>query len=86
MRREPLHNLLAMSPGGAEVLFAATLARVNFQARLEPRTYSPAPRRDALQHCQAVAAGQSNILGCLRTAKYMVSPQCNAALDAAYVR
>jgi len=42
--------------------------------------------RDALQHCQAVAAGQSNILACLRTAKYMVSPQCNAALDAAYVR
>ena len=42
--------------------------------------------RDALQHCQAVAAGQSNILACLRTAKYVVSPQCNAALDAAYVR
>jgi len=28
----------------AEVLFAATLARVNFQSRLEPRTY---PQRRA---------------------------------------
>ena len=42
--------------------------------------------RDALQHCQAVAAGQSNILGCLRTAQRVVSPQCHAALDAAFVR
>jgi hypothetical protein len=41
---------------------------------------------DALQHCQATAAGQSNILGCLRTAKRVVSPQCNAALDTAYGR
>ena len=41
---------------------------------------------DALQHCQATAAGQSNILGCVRTAKRVVSPQCNAALDTAYVR
>ena len=41
---------------------------------------------DALQHCQATAAGQSNILGCLRTAKRVVSPQCNAALDTADVR
>jgi hypothetical protein len=41
---------------------------------------------DALQHCQATAAGKSNILGCLRTAKRVVSPQCNAALDTAYVR
>ena len=42
--------------------------------------------RDALQHCQAVAAGQSNILGCLRTANRVVSPQCHAALDTAFVR
>ena len=42
--------------------------------------------RDALQHCQAVAAGQSNILGCLRTATRVVSPQCHAALDTAFVR
>ena len=42
--------------------------------------------RDAVQYCQAVAAGQSNILGCLRTAKRVVSPQCNAALDAAFLR
>ena len=42
--------------------------------------------RDALQYCQAVAAGQSNILGCLRTGKRVVSPQCNAALDAAFLR
>ena len=42
--------------------------------------------RDALQHCQATAAGQSNILGCLRTANRVVSPQCHAALDAAFPR
>jgi len=42
--------------------------------------------RDAVQYCQAVVAGQSSILGCLRTANRVVSPQCNAALDAAYVR
>ena len=42
--------------------------------------------RDALQHCQAVAAGQSNILGCLRTSQRVVSPQCHAALDTAFVR
>ena len=42
--------------------------------------------RDALQHCQAVAAGQSNILGCLRTSQYVVSPRCHAALDTAFVR
>src|SRR5262245_38978108 len=42
--------------------------------------------RDALRHCQAVAAGQSNILGCLRTATRVVSPQCHAALDTAFVR
>jgi hypothetical protein len=42
--------------------------------------------RDALQHCQAVAGGQSNILGCLRIAERVVSPQCHAALDMAFVR
>jgi len=42
--------------------------------------------RDAAQHCQAVAAGQGNILGCLTTARRMVSSRCNAALDAAYLR
>jgi Cysteine rich repeat len=42
--------------------------------------------RDAVQYCQAIAAGQSNILGCLRTAKRVVSPQCNAALDTAFLR
>jgi len=42
--------------------------------------------RDALQHCQAVAVDQSNILACLRTAERVVSPQCHAALDTAFVR
>jgi Cysteine rich repeat len=41
---------------------------------------------DAAQHCQAVAAGQGNILGCLTTAKRMVSSGCNAALNAAFLR
>jgi hypothetical protein len=42
--------------------------------------------RDAVQYCQAITAGQSNILGCLRSANRVVSPQCNAALDAAFPR
>ena len=42
--------------------------------------------RDAVQFCQGVLAGQGNALGCLTTARGVVSPQCNAALDAAYLR
>jgi hypothetical protein len=42
--------------------------------------------RDALQHCQAIVAGQSNILGCLRTATRVVFSQCSAALDTAFLR
>jgi|SRR5262245_7239280 len=42
--------------------------------------------RDAAQYCQAIVAGQSNILGCLRTSTRLVSWQCNAALDAAFAR
>ena len=53
--------------------------------------------RDSLQHCQAVVggysgygghmpSGQGNILGCLRTAQRLVSPQCHAALDVVFPR
>jgi hypothetical protein len=42
--------------------------------------------RDALQHCQAIAGGQGNILVCLRTANRIVSPQCHAALDLVFLR
>jgi hypothetical protein len=43
--------------------------------------------RDAAQICQGVVAGsQGNIVGCLTMAKHMVSSQCNAALDAAFLR
>ena len=43
--------------------------------------------RDAAQFCQGVVAGsQGNVVGCLTTAKNMVSSQCNAALDAAALR
>ena len=42
--------------------------------------------RDAVQLCQGVLAGQGNVLGCLTTAKGRVSAQCNAALNAAYLR
>jgi hypothetical protein len=42
--------------------------------------------RDATQLCEGVLAGQGNVLGCLTTAKGRVSPQCNAALNAAYLR
>jgi len=42
--------------------------------------------RDAAQFCQYVVAGQGNILGCLTTARGVVSSRCNAALDAAFLR
>jgi hypothetical protein len=42
--------------------------------------------RDAVQFCQGTVAGQGNILGCLTTARGLVSPRCNAALNAAYLR
>ena len=62
------------------------------QGKISPRCVALANHvvrscdRDALQHCQAIVAGQSNILGCLRTATRVVSSQCNAALDTAFVR
>ena len=42
---------------------------------------------DAGRFCQGVVASpDGNIVGCLTTAKRMVSSQCNAALDAAGLR
>ena len=42
---------------------------------------------DAARLCQGVVAGsQGNIVGCLTMAKNRVSSQCNAALDAAFLR
>ena len=43
--------------------------------------------RDALRLCQGLVAGGSNIItGCLTPAKNSVSLQCNAAIDAAFLR
>jgi len=42
--------------------------------------------RDAVQLCQGVLAGQGNVLGCLTTARGSVSPPCNSALNAAFIR
>jgi hypothetical protein len=62
------------------------------QEKLPPRCVAHANNvvrscdRDAVQHCQAVAAGKGNILGCLRTAKRVVSSQCKAALDVVFPR
>jgi hypothetical protein len=42
---------------------------------------------DANRLCWGVVAGsQGNIVGCLTMARNLVSPQCNAALDAASLR
>ena len=42
---------------------------------------------DAGRLCAGVVAGsQGNIVGCLTMARNVVSPQCNAALDAASLR
>jgi hypothetical protein len=42
--------------------------------------------RDAVQLCQGIVAGGGNIFGCLTASRRSVSRQCNAALDAAYLR
>ena len=42
--------------------------------------------RDAVQFCLGMVAGQGNVLGCLTTARGVVSSRCNAALDAAFLR
>ena len=42
--------------------------------------------RDAAQRCQGNVAGGGSILTCLTTARRSVSAQCNAALDAAFLR
>jgi hypothetical protein len=41
---------------------------------------------DAKRLCNGVAAGQGNLIGCLAQAKRNVSAQCNATLDAAFLR
>jgi len=62
------------------------------KAQVAPRCFALAHRivrmcdRDAVQRCEGVVAGQGNILGCLTTARQSVSAQCNAALDAAFLR
>jgi hypothetical protein len=62
------------------------------KAQVSPRCFALAHRvvrmcdRDAAQRCEGVVAGQGNILGCLTAAKGAVSAQCNAALDAAFLR
>jgi hypothetical protein len=42
--------------------------------------------RDAVQRCEGVVGGQGNILGCLTSARGVVSSRCNSALDAAFLR
>ena len=42
--------------------------------------------RDAAQRCEGVVGGGGNILGCLTSARGVVSSRCNAALDAAFLR
>ena len=43
--------------------------------------------KDALRFCQGLVAGSANIItGCLTPARNSVSPQCNAAIDAVFLR
>jgi hypothetical protein len=79
--------------GGVPVLANNMLECIQkSQGKISPRCVALANNvvrsceRDALQHCQAIVAGQSNILGCLRTATRVVSSQCGAALDTAFLR
>jgi hypothetical protein len=40
---------------------------------------------DALRLCQGKIAGNGNLVGCLSNSRAMVSTQCNATLDAAFL-
>jgi len=61
-------------------------ARVSARCHAVAQNVVRSCERDAVQFCQAVAAGQGNILGCLTAARGVVSAPCNAALDAAFLR
>ena len=61
-------------------------ARVSARCHAVAQNVVRSCERDAVQFCQAVVAGQGNILGCLTAARGVVSAPCNAALDAAFVR
>jgi hypothetical protein len=61
-------------------------ARVSARCRAVAQNVVRSCERDAVQFCQAVVAGQGNILGCLTASRGVVSAPCNAALDAAFVR
>jgi hypothetical protein len=61
-------------------------ARVSAKCHAVAQNVVRSCERDAVQFCQAVVAGQGNILGCLTAARGVVSAPCNAALDAAFVR
>jgi hypothetical protein len=41
---------------------------------------------DAKRVCNGVVAGNGNLVGCLSQMKQSVSPECNATLDAAFLR
>jgi hypothetical protein len=41
---------------------------------------------DAHRLCKGVVEGKGNVIKCLIIAKSSVSAQCNAAIDAAYLR
>ena len=61
-------------------------ARVSARCHAVAQNVVRSCERDAVQFCQAVVAGQGNILGCLTAARGVVSAPCNAALNAAFVR
>ena len=60
-----------------ERLGTALGALANVQRVCEP---------DARRLCNGMVAGNGNLVGCLTTAKRSVSAQCNATLDAAFLR
>ena len=61
-------------------------ARVSARCHAVAQNVVRSCERDAVQFCQAVVAGQGNILGCLTAARGVVSAPCNAALDSAFLR
>jgi len=66
----------------SNMLACLAKARVSARCHAVAQNVVRSCERDAVQFCQAVVAGQGNILGCLTAARGVVSAPCNAALDA----
>ena len=84
--KELQSHCIGMPSLANNMLACLAKARVSARCHAVAQNVVRSCERDPVQFCQAVVAGQGNILGCLTAARGVVSAPCNAALDAAFVR